>query len=78
MWPVRRIPSHSWKEKQIQSPKTYWNDKNRKILTQNFDKIENPSGNKTANALGLSCGFKLLRESLVAIDGEDPPEEGAV
>ena len=78
MWPVRRIPSHSWKEKQIQSPKTYWNDKNKKKLTQNFDKIENPSGNKTANALKLSCGFKVLPESLVAVDGEDPPEEGRV
>ena len=49
-----------------------------KKLTQNFDKIKNPSGNKTANVLRLSCRFKLFPESLVVIDGEDPPEEGGV
>ena len=47
-------------------------------MTQIFDQIENPSGNKMANALRLSCGFKLLPESLVAVDGEDPLEEGGV
>ena len=47
-------------------------------MTQNFDKIENPSGNKTTNALRLSCGFKLLPKSLVLVDGEDPPEKDRV